>query len=128
MREAIETAKKARRADRRCCSRRERHGERGLCARYPPLERAKRRALIAINCVGLSKELLESELFGHEKGAFTGAHQLKKGKMELANGGTLFLDKSAIYRPSCKQNFCGFSKSGSSSASAALSRFASTSE
>lgn len=48
---------------------------------------------IPINCVGLSKELLESELFGHEKGAFTGAHQLKKGKMELAHGGTVFLDE-----------------------------------
>jgi DNA-binding NtrC family response regulator len=48
---------------------------------------------IAINCVGLAKELLESELFGHEKGAFTGAHQLKKGKMELADGGTVFLDE-----------------------------------
>jgi DNA-binding NtrC family response regulator len=48
---------------------------------------------IAINCVGLSRELLESELFGHERGAFTGAHQLKKGKMELAHGGTVFLDE-----------------------------------
>ena len=48
---------------------------------------------IPINCVGLSKELLESELFGHEKGAFTGAHQLKKGKMELAHSGTVFLDE-----------------------------------
>jgi len=48
---------------------------------------------IAVNCVGLSKELFESELFGHEKGAFTGAHQLKKGKMELAQGGTVFLDE-----------------------------------
>jgi DNA-binding NtrC family response regulator len=48
---------------------------------------------VAINCVGLSKELLESELFGHERGAFTGAHQLKKGKMELAHGGTVFLDE-----------------------------------
>src|SRR5207302_5665558 len=53
----------------------------------------KDKPFVAINCVGLSKELLESELFGHEKGAFTGAHQLKKGKMELANGGTVFLDE-----------------------------------
>lgn len=53
----------------------------------------KDKPFIAINCVGLSKELLESELFGHEKGAFTGALLLKKGKMELAHGGTVFLDE-----------------------------------
>jgi two-component system, NtrC family, response regulator AtoC len=53
----------------------------------------KNQPFVAINCVGLSKELLESELFGHEKGAFTGADQLKKGKIELANGGTVFLDE-----------------------------------
>ena len=53
----------------------------------------KDRPFVAINCVGLSKELLESDLFGHEKGAFTGAHQLKKGKVEIAHGGTVFLDE-----------------------------------
>jgi DNA-binding NtrC family response regulator len=53
----------------------------------------REKPFVAINCVGLSKDLLESDLFGHEKGAFTGAHQLKKGKMELADGGTVFLDE-----------------------------------
>ena len=53
----------------------------------------REKPFIAINCVGLSKELLGSQLFGHEKGAFTGALELKQGKMELANGGTIFLDE-----------------------------------
>jgi len=53
----------------------------------------KERPFIAINSVGLSKELLESELFGHEQGAFTGAQRRKKGKIELAQGGTLFFDE-----------------------------------
>jgi DNA-binding NtrC family response regulator len=55
-------------------------------------ERANR-PFIAINSVGLSKELLESDLFGHEQGAFTGALKMKKGKIEVANGGTIFFDE-----------------------------------
>jgi transcriptional regulator with PAS, ATPase and Fis domain len=51
------------------------------------------RSFVAINSVGLSKELLESDLFGHEQGAFTGAYKMKKGKIELANGGTIFFDE-----------------------------------
>jgi two-component system, NtrC family, response regulator len=50
-------------------------------------------AFIAINCAAIPENLLEAELFGHEKGAFTGAVKTTEGKIELANGGTLFLDE-----------------------------------
>ncbi len=53
----------------------------------------KDKAFIVVNCASIPRELLESELFGHEKGAFTGAHQKKIGKFELGDGGTIFLDE-----------------------------------
>ncbi len=53
----------------------------------------KDRPFISVNCAALAETLLESELFGHERGAFTGAVAMKKGRFELADGGTLFLDE-----------------------------------
>lgn len=62
------------------------HGIHALSQRY-------NKPFVEVNCAAIPEELIESELFGHEKGAFTGATQLRRGKFDLANGGTLFLDE-----------------------------------
>ncbi|MCA9293655.1 MAG: sigma-54-dependent Fis family transcriptional regulator [Phycisphaerales bacterium] len=54
---------------------------------------------LAVNCAAMSESLLESELFGHERGAFTGAEQLRKGRFELSDGGTLLLDEISEVKP-----------------------------
>lgn len=59
----------------------------------------KDRAFLAVNCAALSENLLESELFGHEKGSFTGADKMRRGRFELADGGTLLLDEISEIAP-----------------------------
>src|SRR5207253_1310752 len=67
----------------------------------PTRPRSPRRAkpFIAVNCAAIPDTLLESELFGHEKGAFTGAAERRLGRFELADGGTIFLDEVGEMAP-----------------------------
>ena len=71
-----------------------------VLARHIHFESGRRKApFIAVNCAAIVESLLESELFGHEKGAFTDANQTRAGKFELASGGTLFLDEVGDMSP-----------------------------
>src|SRR5207237_2835114 len=64
------------------------------------LSRRNKAKFVVVHCAALSPQLLESELFGHEKGAFTGAHERRIGRFEQASGGTVFLDEIAEIDPS----------------------------
>ncbi|MCG8618014.1 MAG: sigma-54 dependent transcriptional regulator, partial [Desulfobacterales bacterium] len=74
-------------------------GKEVVARRIVALSPRKESVLLAVNCAALSTSLLESELFGHEKGAFTGAEQLRKGRFELSDGGTLILDEISEVDP-----------------------------
>ncbi|MCQ2574075.1 MAG: sigma-54 dependent transcriptional regulator [Treponema sp.] len=68
-------------------------GKEGIAEAIHNLSPRKDKPLIKVHCAALSESLLESELFGHEEGAFTGADKMQKGRFELAHGGTIFLDE-----------------------------------
>ncbi|MBI2343883.1 MAG: sigma-54-dependent Fis family transcriptional regulator [Deltaproteobacteria bacterium] len=73
-------------------------GKELLARHIHSLEQSPLRPFIAVNCAAIPEGLIESELFGHEKGAFTGAMRRKLGKFELANGGDIFLDEISMLR------------------------------
>jgi len=89
-------------------------------------ERAEK-PFVGVSCAALTESLLESELFGYEKGAFTGAAERRKGKFEQAAGGTIFLDEIGDISRGSRSTCSGSFRSGASSASAGARRSRSTS-
>ena len=83
----------SRKPTRPCWSRGVGHRQGGRRALHPSRVREEQGPFVALNCAALPEQLLESELFGYERGAFTGAQQAKPGQIELAAGGVLFLDE-----------------------------------
>src|SRR5687768_15046272 len=69
------------------------------------LSSRKHGQFIAINCGSIPEGTIDSELFGHEKGSFTGAHEARKGYFEVTNGGTIFLDEIGEMPPACSEAF-----------------------
>jgi DNA-binding NtrC family response regulator len=93
-------------------------------------KRSKRaaRAFVSVNCAAIPRDLIASELFGHEKGAFTGATQQRLGRFELASGGTIFLDEIGELPAETQIAFCVFCRSTSLNVSVAVVESAPTSE
>lgn len=87
-------------------------GKQVLARAIHNLSPRKNKPFVYVNCVALSEQLLESDLFGHEKGAFTGAYQRKKGRLETAHTGTVFLDEIGDISPVIQTKFLHFLESG----------------
>jgi two-component system, NtrC family, response regulator AtoC len=87
-------------------------GKQVLARAIHNLSPRKDKPFVYVNCVALSEQLLESDLFGHEKGAFTGAYQRKKGRLENAHNGTVFLDEIGDITPVIQTKFLHFLESG----------------
>jgi hypothetical protein len=85
-------------------------------------------AIVSVNCSATPPSLIASELFGHEKGAFTGALERRLGRFELARGGTIFLDEIGELPPEHRLRFCEFYRNANLTASAVLMPFRPTSE
>lgn len=85
-----------------------------VCARFQHQLAEKRGPFMAVNCAAIPSDFLESELFGHKAGAFTGAGKRHLGFAERAGEGTLFLDEIGELTPPCKPSSCSFWRTGSS--------------
>ena len=81
-----------------------------LVARHIHLLSGRKGPFLAVNCGAISDQLVESELFGHEAGSFTGAVGKREGWFEAANGGTLFWMKLATCPSLCRLNYCVYCK------------------
>ena len=109
MEEVIQSAKKVAQSDTTVLLLGESGTGKDLLARSIHNWSARRsRLFMPVNCVALSEELLESELFGHEKGSFTGASAQKRGKLEVADGGTVFLDEIGDMKPGLQAKLLRF--------------------
>jgi len=113
MRQLLDTARRAAQRDAKVLITGESGVGKDVLARF--IHSASRRSVrpfVAVNCAGLAETLLESELFGHVKGSFTGAYRDRRGKLEEAHGGTIFLDEVGEMTPRMQALLLRFLESG----------------
>jgi transcriptional regulator with PAS, ATPase and Fis domain len=113
MRHVLDTAQRAAQRDAKVLITGESGVGKDVLARFiHSTSRRATRPFVAVNCAGLAETLLESELFGHVKGSFTGAYRDRRGKLEEAHGGTIFLDEVGEMTPRMQALLLRFLESG----------------